>query len=680
MSAPDLSVRLRIYLLCSLCVLAMNGNGALHAQTDARPSPLLLIADFNRGVQNHVGGFHNASERSPSAVSMARVSEVFRGGGGRSLRISAMRKAGGFAAVWISFHDFRQRLKKYLDTGGYSHLSFWVKGKHGGEIFRIKLADDAWDARQDGLDVGPVSRFLPGGITREWQEVLIPFRAFSPLDRKAMSSLTFDFHAPGETTIFVDDISFKRDPGFPTPLTPKATMQIGKKRDLPRALWNWNPLPLLLDPLRQKDFLSFCKRERIARVWLQLPTRSVRSPESGMIMDRPEGSDFHVEILHPAKIRSFLAAAHAEGIQVEALDGAPEYAVRKFHHVPLAIVDSVIAFNRESAPAERFDGVHFDNEPYLLVGWHFPELRKQILKEFLELNLECQRRIRSRSDMVYGIDIPFWWQSVDPQTGKVIAPATLNGVDKAASFHCIDLLDSVGIMNYRNTADGADGMLAHGLELLEYADKARKARIYLGVETIIEPPVDVWFAVGLPRKEAAEILKAGAPDFFFLSRINGFRAHVLDDGANLHFGIAVPPGLSPRQYESASNTLGKIAEMLGAPHADPGKSRVEEKRQAAMRKIARAPEWRDPKARNILSPSGKSSYAGFQAKNLFLPKITFGAKTIREMRFEVRIAEEEFSAYDQYAGIAIHHYETYRRLVESTGDLPDERSRNTSGS
>jgi hypothetical protein len=680
MSAPDLSERIRFFLLCSLCVLAVNGEGVLHAQTDARPSPLLLIADFNRGVQNHVGGFHNASERSPSAVSMARVSEVFRGGGGRSLRITAMRKAGGFAAVWISFHDFRQRRKKYLDTGGYSHLSFWVKGKHGGEKFRIKLADDAWDARQDGLDVGPVSRFLTVGITREWQEVLIPFRAFSLLDRKAMSSLTFDFHAPGETTIFVDDIGFKRDPGFPTPLTPKGTAKIGKQRDLPRAMWNWNPLPLLLDPLRQKDFLTFCKRERIARVWLQLPTRSVRSPETGRIVDRPAGDDFHVEIVHPARLRSFLAAAHAEGIKVEALDGAPEYAVKKFHHVPLAIVDAVIAFNRESAPAERFDGVHFDNEPYLLIGWHFPEVRKQILKEFLELNLECQRRIRSRSDMVYGIDIPFWWQSVDPQTGKVIAPATLNGVEKAASFHCIDMLDSVGIMNYRNTADGADGMLANGLELLEYADKARRARIYLGVETITEPPVDVWFAVGLPRKEAEEILKAGAPDFFFLSRINGFRAHVLDDGANLHFGIAIPPGLSPKQYESASDTLVKIAEMLDAPHAEPGKGRAAEFRQAAMRKIARAPEWKDPKVRNIPHPSGKSGYAGFQAKSLFLSKITFGAKTIQEMRFEVRIAEEEFSAYDQYAGIAIHHYETYRRLVESTGDLLDERSRKDPGS
>jgi hypothetical protein len=90
---------------------------------------------------------------------------------------------------------------------------------------------------------------------------------------------------------------------------------------------------------------------------------------------------------------------------VEALDGAPEYSVRKNHRVPLAIVDAVIAFNRAGGPGERFDGVHFDNEPYLLVGRHFPEVRKKILTEFVELNLECQRRIRARGDMVCGIAI-----------------------------------------------------------------------------------------------------------------------------------------------------------------------------------------------------------------------------------------------------------------------------------
>lgn len=639
----------------------------MRAQTDASPSPLRMIADFNHGVQNHVGGFHNASERAPSAVKVTRVSDVFRGGGGRSLRIAASQKPGGFAAAWISFHDFRQRSKTYLDIRGYSHLSFWVKGKDGGEEFRIKLADDAWAAREDGLTIGPVSWYLPGGVTRTWQEVLIPVKALSRLNRKAMAFLTFDFHTPGEHTIFVDDIGFKTNSGIPTPLTPKPTTTNANHRDHPRAMWNWNPLPLLLDPSQRKDFLAFCKREKIGRVWLQLPWRSARPTETGANGIPPPGDGFRVEILHPAKLRSFLAAAHGEGISVEALDGAPEYAAKKFHHVPLAIVDAVIAFNKEAGPAERFDGVHFDNEPYLLIGWHFPDLREQILKEFLELNLECQRRIRSQSDMVYGIDIPFWWQSPDPQTGSAIAQVTLDGAQKAASFHCIDLLDSVGIMNYRNTADGADGMLAHGMELLDYAKNVPKARVYLGVETITEPPIDVWFAVGLPRKESEKILKTRARDVLFLSRIHGFRAHVLDDGANLHVGIAIPSHPSPAQYKAVSDAMIRIAEVLGVSRANPGNPRAEGLRQAAFEKLARDPEWKDAKARDIPRPSGKEMYAGFQATILMLPKITFGYKPIDEMRSELAIAEEEFREYEQYAGIAIHHYETYRKMVEPAG-------------
>lgn len=66
-------------------------------------------------------------------------------------------------------------------------------------------------------------------------------------------------------------------------------------------------------------------------------------------------------------------------------------------------------------------------------------------------------------------------------------------------------------------------------------------------------------------------------------------------------------------------------------------------------------------------PSGKKEYAGFQASILFLPKITFGHKTIEEMRSEIRMAEEEFREYEQYVRIAIHHYETYRRKFDSVG-------------
>ena len=664
--------QIRFLLVCFLCLFAWHGDTPLLAQQETRPSPLLRIADFDRGVQNHVGGFHNGSEQAPSSLSMRRVSDVFRGDGGRSLRITARQEAGGFAAAWVSFYDFRQRSKTYLDTRGYSYLSFWVRGAEGGEEFRIKLADDAWAAREDGLVVGSVSRFLPGGVTRDWREVLIPLDALPSLNRKAMAFLTLDFPTPGAYMIFIDDICYKRDPGIPTPLTPKPAAGSPEPRNLPRAMWYWNPLPLLQDPSMQEDFFRFCGRERIRSVWLQLPTRIERSPGTGKKGRHPAGDGIRVEILHQDGLRSFLASAHRKGIRVEALDGAPEYSVRKNHRVPLAIVDAVIAFNRAGGPGERFDGVHFDNEPYLLVGWHIPEVRKKILTEFLELNLECQRRIRARSDMAYGIDIPFWFQSIDPETGKVIAPVFFRGLEKAASMHLIDMLDSVGVMNYRNVADGADGMLAHGLPLLEYAQKAGKAKVYLGVETITEPPVDVWFAVGRPKKETENILRTRAEDLLYLSRINRFRLHVLDDGARLHFGVAIPSRPSADEQIAASDMLVRLARLAGVPLGSSGKDRAAQLKKTALDALVRDSEWKNPKMRDIPLPSGKDGYAGFQATNLLLPKITFGYKPVAEMKAELSVAEEEFDAYEQYAGIAIHHYGTYRRMVESAlpGDSP----------
>ena len=90
--------------------------------------------------------------------------------------------------------------------------------------------------------------------------------------------------------------------------------------------------------------------------------------------------------------RRFLAEDHQARIQVHTLDGYPEFALKPQHGVPLlAVVDAVIVFNRESPAEQRFDGIHFDNEPYLLLGWKDRLRREQILREFLELNVECQR-------------------------------------------------------------------------------------------------------------------------------------------------------------------------------------------------------------------------------------------------------------------------------------------------
>src|SRR4029077_2498285 len=136
------------------------------------------------------------------------------------------------------------------------------------------------------------------------------------------------------------------------------------------------------------------------------------------------------------------------------------------------------------------------------------------------------------------------------------------------SFHCVDLLDNVGVMDYRDTADGADGIIAHGRDLLAYADQAKKAKVYVGLETFTYQPTQVWFAVGLPRAQFEAALKEKAADFSSRSRIHGFRTQIFEDGSNLHLGIELPPKPTAEQEKKALETVVEIAKRLGAS-ADP---------------------------------------------------------------------------------------------------------------
>ncbi|HXG57287.1 MAG TPA: hypothetical protein VNJ03_18045, partial [Vicinamibacterales bacterium] len=634
----------------------------LQAQRDvgsaARPD-FLLVASFDNGVQNAVGGYHNKLERAPTVSVTARVADVVRGRSGRSLKVSVDRKAGGFGGVWITFYNLKQKESPYLDVRDYAYLSFWVRGARGGEQLTVKLADASWVPRDDALPVGPLSLFLPKGVTTEWQEVLVPLSGVK-LNLEAMAGLTLDFDVVGRHTVYVDDVGFKQTASVVTPLTQHIDEPV-RKREYDRAMWDWNILSHISDASRMTDFLTFCKTENIKTLWMQVSLEN-----SALLPEGVRGAVKEVTgaLRNKAEWKSFIAAAHRVGVRVEALDGFPEYAVKQNHNIPLAVVDAVIDYNGESRPEERFDGIHLDNEPYLLIGWRDWTIREQILRDFLELNQEAQRRVRQHSHMVYGVDIPFWWQHRDQQTGEFNGVVDYNGSRQPASFHLIDMLDNVGVMNYRNTVDGADGMLEHGQDLLQYADKRKRAKLFMGMETSSFPPATVWFVAGLPRKEFEERLKGEAADLAFRSRVNGFRTQIFDDGTNLHVGIELPPTPTPEEQTKIGATMAEIAEKLGASGHPAVKSRAWDVLNYVLPRIASDPEWKSPRARSITNPADRSQHAGFEAVSIMLPKITFAGTSHPELRAEMKMAEEEFSRYQSYAGLAIHYYETYRAKVE----------------
>jgi hypothetical protein len=232
-----------------------------------------------------------------------------------------------------------------------------------------------------------------------------------------------------------------------------------------RALWVWDAAPLLRDVSVRQQFLEFCRGRRIGIAWLQV----TRLPGRNELSQKDDW-------------RELLRDGHRSGIAIHALDGDPAYALREHHDVVLGLVDTIIRFNREAPPDQRFDGIHLDIEPHLLPGWKDPGIRERLLADYLELNALAQRIVRAEGGLEYGVDIPFWWQYADEQTGAAIGDVTFEAVRKATSFLILDFVDYVGLMGYRNVAGGSDGIIAHARSLIEYGNGTR-AKVFVGVET-----------------------------------------------------------------------------------------------------------------------------------------------------------------------------------------------------
>ncbi|MBN1270510.1 MAG: hypothetical protein JXB04_13050 [Kiritimatiellae bacterium] len=627
------------------------------------PRSLRMIADFNDGVQNFLGGYYNKFESPPSSAATFLSPEIFRGGGGRSLRVEAHQKPGGFCGVWMHLYDFRAEERRYFDTRNYAFLSFWIRGEAGGEKFTVKMADEHWIGIEDSVPLGPVDKYLPGGVTTNWQEVLVPLAEATTLDRMNMGGLTLDFTEPGDHTVYLDDVCVKTTPKIATPEADSAA--VGAEpvvTTYPRAMWVWHTKPLLMDAAQRKTLFDFCREENVDTLWMQILSRSEPGVDAFLVPTGAPPTECRVDLEYPDELRAFLREAHGAGVKVHGLDGYPEYVQKECHPVPLGIVDAVIAFNRESEPEERYDGIHFDNEPYLLIGWHDKARREEILKEFLDLNKEIQRRVRTEPGLVFGVDIPFWFQARNDQTGEIAGMATYNGVRKAASYHCIDLLDNVGIMDYRDAADGADGIIVHAADLLDYADQANGAKVYIGVETFTYPLIDVWFVVGLPHELFEKMFRGAGGKCARLSRVRDLRTQMFDDGANIHVGVELPPEPTPEQDRQLRGALADIAGHFSAASHPALREKVDSIRMDAEFGVSGNVEWTNPRKRDIDLGEGQAAIPGFVATSIMLPKITFADETYEYMQEQLRASEAEFVRHKSFAGMAIHFYDTYRQM------------------
>lgn len=263
----------------------------------------------------------------------------------------------------------------------------------------------------------------------------------------------------------------RRGPAAPAPApSPDEASSLppgNDQRTEARAMWVWSTAEILSDALARARFLEFVKERSIGRVFLYVPAAEGRSPFAGFL-------PFDGEALAP-----LLAALHERGAKTYALDGDPDYVRPENHPGVLRTVRRVIEHNRTHPPEERFHGVRYDVEPYVLPAFQGPD-REKILTDWVGL-LESVSTLAHEADLRVGADIPFWLDAGDEMSGEPFE-AVVDGERRPALELIMRTVDDVAVMAYRTHSEGADGVVPNASGEVALG-RGGDAGVYVGIET-----------------------------------------------------------------------------------------------------------------------------------------------------------------------------------------------------
>lgn len=166
-----------------------------------------LIIDSFEAKTNDLNGETGIYYKKPSRISTRKVFDTLGEGVTTSLELTYDRKTEG----WCGYYSTLLVGDRYFDASGCDSVILWVKGAEGGESFVCGLADEKWLEKDDTLKSGPIEIYLAEGVTKEWQKVIIPLSDFGDLDLTKLASFVIQFDIPGEGTIRIENLGFKKE-------------------------------------------------------------------------------------------------------------------------------------------------------------------------------------------------------------------------------------------------------------------------------------------------------------------------------------------------------------------------------------------------------------------------------------------------------------------------------------
>jgi hypothetical protein len=230
-------------------------------------------------------------------------------------------------------------------------------------------------------------------------------------------------------------------------LTALSSASVAEAAPLPsnkvKTTWLWNTS--LISTLESRNsILQFAKEQSVGRIYLQVNPDVAKSA-----------------------YRAFNKAAANAGIQIHALDGAPNWVLPDNRQRIASLVTWVKDYNQSVVVKERFTGIQVDVEPYLLPEWQTD--RDTTVMSWIETLTFFNNEVKKNSALTTSAALPFWLSQIAvPGNNSVMLNEKL-----------ISSLDEVTLMSYRDQAAALVEITAVDITV---GDRLGK-KIVVGVET-----------------------------------------------------------------------------------------------------------------------------------------------------------------------------------------------------
>lgn len=259
-------------------------------------------------------------------------------------------------------------------------------------------------------------------------------------------------------------------------------------KDSPYFIWMWNGTAI-----EDKNTITNLKEMDIDNVFVNVGYE-------------PKPKVFYLKE-NPKKYDKFIKDANKNNIQVEALYGNPEWALKKNLKNLKEEVNTVLNYNKKYK--NRFSALHLDIEPQALEN--FDKNKNTILKEFVSNLKEVRKLIdshnkKNKDDIKLNIDLPYWIKDI-----KVSNKFILDDI--------IKYVDGISVMNYTNDTEN---FISFGEDFLKKTKK-HDVDISIGFE-LQKNFKDVSF-YDLTEEEFTDVIEKSMKKFGEYKNYNGLVCH-----------------------------------------------------------------------------------------------------------------------------------------------------------